>query len=164
MIERAAKYLVGKPRAVIRYPWAIRSEKLNGYADSDWAGDKLKAKSTSGGAIEWGGHILKTWSSTQSTVALSSGEAELYALTKAAAQCLGMLAILKDFGVITDATLHSDSTAAIAIVHRQGLGRTRHIKVQFLWLQEKIKHGELLVDKIGTEKNKADLMTKHLSI
>ena len=83
-------------------------------------------------------------------------------MTKTAAQALGMLAILNDFGHKVEAELHSDSNAAIGIVHREGLSRTRHIKVQFLWLQEKVKDKSLVVSKVGTEHNKADLMTKNL--
>ena len=44
------------------------------------------------------GHCVKTWSSTQATVALSIAEAELYALTKGAAQGLGMMTLLAYFG------------------------------------------------------------------
>ena len=59
----------------------------------------------------WGKHCLKMWSSTQATVALSSAEAELYALTKGAAQGLGMTALLHDFGVAVSVTVHTDASA-----------------------------------------------------
>ncbi len=54
--------------------------------DSDWAGDKRSRTSTSGGVIKLGCHVLKSWSSTLHCIALSSGEAELYALVKGATQ------------------------------------------------------------------------------
>ena len=44
------------------------------------------------------GGALKSWSSTQATVAMSSGEAEYYALVKGAAEGLGMQALMKDLG------------------------------------------------------------------
>ena len=113
--------------------------------------------------MAYGNHVLKTWSSTQTVVALSSGEAELYALTKVCAQVIGVMQMAKDFGMTLDACIHSDSTAAIGIVHRSGLGRTRHIQVQYLWLQERVKEKELIVNKVGTKENTADLLTKHLS-
>ena len=75
-----------------------------------------------------GGHTLKTWSSSQSTIALSSGEAELYALTKCATQTVGMISMAMDFGVKLSGIVSTDSTAALIIVHREGLGRTRHIE------------------------------------
>ena len=109
-----------------------------------------------------GGHTLKTWSSSQSTISLSSGEAELYALTKCATQTVGLISIAKDFGMHLSAVVFTDSTAALGIVHREGLGRTRHIQCQYLWLQEKTKSKELRVDKVCTKINPADLLTKYL--
>ena len=41
---------------------------------------------------------MKGWSKTQTFVALSSGESELYATLKAAAETLGMLSMMKDLG------------------------------------------------------------------
>ena len=163
ILKKIGKYLVGKPRAVLKFEWANEFEVINGYADSDWAGDRVKAKSTSGGAIMWGNHTCKTWSTTQQTVALSSGEAELYALTKVAAQVLGIMAILRDFGDKVEAVLHTDSTAAMGMVYREGLGRTRHIQVQYLWIQERVRNKELGMKKVDTKSNVADLMTKHLT-
>ena len=142
------------------YKWCEEHESVTGYADSDWAGDKVEAKSTSGGVLEWGGHVMETWSTIQNTIALSSGEAELYALTKAAAQALGLMSILNDFGIKVNSRLFTDSTAAIGIVHREGLGRTRHIRVQYLWLQEKVNNGTVEVEKVKGETNRADVLTK----
>ena len=164
VLNRVARYLAGAPRAILKYPWSKESELIHGSADSDWAGDRVGAKSTSGGAIQWGGNTVKTWSSTQQTIALSSGEAELYALTKCAAQVLGIMAILKDFGMVVDARLWTDSTAALGMVHREGLGRTRHIQVQYLWLQEKVRDKSISVGKVDTKLNVADLMTKFIPL
>ena len=109
-----------------------------------------------------GGDAIKSWASTQQTIALSSGEAELYALTKATSQSMGILQMLRDFGIEGDAQVYSDSTAAIGIVSRHGLGRTRHIKVQYLWIQEKILNGEVDVKKVDGKENIADLFNKYL--
>ena len=163
MLKRVGRYLVGCPRVVQRFEWAHPCAEVEGYGDSDWAGDKSNGKSTSGGAVMWANHVIKTWSSTQQTTALSSGEAELYAMTKAASQVLGIISMLRDFGMVTQGMIKSDATAAIGMVHREGLGRTRHIRVQYLWMQEKVAEKELQVSKVGTLNNVADLMTKHLS-
>ena len=45
-----------------------------------------------------GTHLIKSWSRTQATAALSSAEAELYASIRGSAETLGIKAILKDFG------------------------------------------------------------------
>ena len=120
-LKRLARYLAGKPRYVQRYEWQHFPSHLDAFADSDWAGDKTTRKSTSGGLLTMGGHLIKSWSSSQPTIALSSGEAELYAIVKAASQAAGLVSMLCDFGFNTSATVHTDSTAAIGITHRRGL-------------------------------------------
>ena len=45
---------------------------------------------------------------------------------------------------------------------RKGLGKVRHLKVQYLWIQDRVKHGDLSVVKVWGKDNPADLMTKHL--
>ena len=49
--RRIARYLKFRPRGVLEFPFEPRSEKVDGYADSDWAGEKPSMKSTSGGAV-----------------------------------------------------------------------------------------------------------------
>ena len=162
MLKRVARYLKGCPRMIQRFDWEHDDPKtLIGYADSDWAGDKVDMKSTSGGAIQWGSHILKCWSSSQSTIALSSGEAELYAMTKVATQLAGLVSLAADFGYALTGAVKSDSGTAIGIAHRDGLGgRCRHIKVQYLWIQSRIRDKELSLTKIPGTANPADMMTK----
>ena len=162
-LKRIGRYLKGKPRLVQHFPWGDKIDVLEGFADSDWAGDKNTLKSTSGGAILIGGHCLKAWSTSQNTIALSSGEAELYAMTKVAVQLAGITSLAADFGWQLKGVARSDSNAAIGIAHRGGLGgRCRHIKVQYLWIQEKIKNKELGLEKVLGSDNCADLMTKAL--
>ena len=110
-----------------------------------------------------GAHSLKTWSTNQHIIVLSSGEAELYALTKAGSQTSGVRATAADLGIILDAVLYTDSTAAIRMTFRTGVGKVRHIRVQYLWLQEKVADKELGLDKVLGTLNQADLMTKGLA-
>ena len=110
----------------------------------------------------WGLHCLKSWASTQATVALSSAEAELYALTKGASQALGVMTLLEDFGIKTRSTLHTDASAAIGIVRRAGLGKLRHLNVRYLWLQDHLRSGQMDLRKVAGVANAADLVTKHL--
>ena len=74
---------------------------------------------------------------------MSSGEAALYALTKGAAQVLGLSSMSADFGEELGCTVRSDSSAALAISQRVGLGKVRHIQVQYLWIQERHYEGSL---------------------
>ena len=110
----------------------------------------------------WGKHIIKSLSSTQSVIALSSGEAEYYGMVKGASVGLGMQSVLRDFEISVKLTLKSDASAAIAIASRRGLGKVRHIEVCQLWLQEKVRSGEIKVVKVGTDENVADSLTKYV--
>ena len=161
-LKRIGRYLKGKPRMVQAFGWADPGDcEIVCFADSDWAGDRSDMRSTSGGVVMWGGHCLKAWSTSQTTVALSSGEAELYAVTKAATQVAGMVSMAADFGLAWSGTVKSDSSAAIGIAHRDGLGgRCRHIRVQYLWIQGRIREGELDLKKVPGTCNPSDVMTK----
>ena len=110
----------------------------------------------------WGAHCFKSWACTQAIVALSSAEAELYALTKGASQAFGVMTLFEDFGVTTRAVLHTDASAAIGIVRRAGLGKLRHLNVRYLWLQDHLRSGQMDLHKVAGVANAADLVTKHL--
>ena len=110
-----------------------------------------------------GRHMLSAWSSTQAVIALSSGEAELYAMVKGATHTLGMLSLAADFGSTLGAQIRGDSTAAIGIVNRTGVGKLRHIRVQYLCLQERVRDGDVTVKKVLGTENAADLFTKNLA-
>ncbi len=163
LLKRLARYLVGAPRAVLHFEWQSMPKGFDTYVDGDWAGCKKTCRSTSGGAIKHGWHLIKSWATTQSIVALSSGESELYALTKGAAQSLGMASLADDLGLDTTLKLHTDASATIGIVRRRGLGKLRHLNVQYLWLQDRADSGDIDVTKVAGHDNPADLMTKHLA-
>ena len=109
-----------------------------------------------------GGHLIKSWSSTQTTIALSSGEAEYYGLVKAASQALGMRSMMNELNVETGIEIMSDSSAAIGISKRRGLGKMRQVEVCQLWLQEKVFRNEIQIHKVPGEVNLADALTQHV--
>ena len=110
-----------------------------------------------------GTHVIKTWSKTQSLIALSSGESEFYAALKASAEGLGLLSMMKDFGWTATGQVLGDASAALGIIHRKGLGRTRHIDTGFLWIQQTAAEKRLSYGKVLGTDNPADLLTKHLT-
>ena len=110
-----------------------------------------------------GNHCIKSWSSTQKSITLSSGEAELVAAVKTCTELIGVCQMAHDWGHKIEARVYVDSSAAVGVAHRRGNGKLRHVKVGTLWIQERIEEGELALDKVLGEKNPADLMTKYLS-
>ena len=110
-----------------------------------------------------GAHCVKTWSSTQKTVALSSAEAELIAMVKTSIEALGIMQLQREWGgVDMGSRIFADSSAALGVVQRRGCGKLRHIRVGMLWVQHKRENGELEYQKVEGSRNPADLMTKHL--
>merc|ERR1712218_248472 len=159
-LKRVARYLVGRPRTVSIFRYGDRSMSLIVEGDSDHAGCARTRKSTSGGIIRWGAHILKWWSKTQPTIALSSGDAELAALVKSTSEGLGMIAAMEEWGIKCDLVVKSDAVATIGMVKRQGLGRIRHLAVADLWIQQKSKEGQVHYKKLEGSKNTSDILTK----
>ena len=86
-----------------------------------------------------GKHLLKSWSSTQASVALSSGEAEFYGVVRGAGVGLGVKALFSDLGLAMPSCVWTDSSAAIGIAGRQGLGKLRHIECLALWMQQRLR-------------------------
>ena len=163
-LKRLARYLKLFPRMTTRYEWQASPQRLDVFTDTDHAGCLRSRKSTSGGFVMHGQHILKSWSSTQAIIALSSGEAEYYGLVKGASEGLGLQSVLREGGHPLRLLLHTDSTAARGIAGRLGLNKkTRHIATHFLWLQQKVEEEALEIRKVPGQSNPADLGTKYLA-
>ena len=159
-LKRLCRFLVGLPRLVYRYDFQ-EVNFVDVYTDTDWAGCPRTRKSTSGGCIMLNGHSIKTWSSTQTSVALSSGEAEFAGVVRGAGIGLGYCSLLADLGVSLPMRLWTDSSAAIGICSRQGLGKLRHLDTHTLWVQQAVRCRRFQLRKIPGESNPADLLTKH---
>ena len=110
-----------------------------------------------------GEHHVKSWSITQKRVTLSSAEAELGALVKTSTEVIGVLQMAEGLGRAMTAEVLVDSSAALAVVHRKGCGKLRHIRVGQLWVQEVAENEELKFQKVKGEENPADINTKHLT-
>ena len=110
-----------------------------------------------------GFHYIKSWSSTQKSITLSSGEAELVALVKLSAELLGVMQLAKDWGLEKGGDVYVDSAAALGVVKRKGNGKLRHIRVGQLWVQEKRETGELGYHKVDGKTNPSDVLTKAVS-
>ena len=113
-----------------------------------------------------GGHTIKTWSSNQAVIALSSGEAEYYSMVKAGSVGMGIESLLKDLGVddLDKIDIKTDASAAIGIGSRIGIGKVRHIEVNQLWLQDKVAMGKITLTKVPTSDHLADALTKGVDV
>ena len=83
-----ADYLPTTHNGFVTFPQNNILLDLRCYTDSDWAGDKTTRRSTSGWLCSLLGAPLSCASRTQSTMTLSSAEAELMALSSGMAESL----------------------------------------------------------------------------
>ena len=105
--------------------------------------------------------MITHWSRTQPVVALSSGEAELNASLKGGCELIGARELLCEMGREYTMRLYGDSSACKGTLHREGVGKLKHISVKQLWLQEKVNSGQIGFVKIQREINSADAFTHH---
>ena len=121
----------------------------------------MTRKSTSGGVVMIGNHPITHWSRTQATIALSSGEAELNASVKGAAEGLGLKQLAQEMEWMLELHLLGDSSAAKGIMLRTGAGPIKHLSTKQLWIQERVTNKEVVPVKIGRSLNLSDSCTHH---
>jgi hypothetical protein len=136
-VKRILRYLVATPCFRIWYPKGSTFE-LIGYSDSDYAGCKVDRKSTSG-TCQFLGRSLVSWSSKkQTSVALSTAEAEYVAAGQCCAQLLWMRQTLQDFGYnLSKVPLLCDNESAIRMADNPvEHSRTKHIDIRHHFLRD----------------------------
>ena len=154
LLKRLARYLIAQPDLSLIY-WQQRAPAhVTVCVDSDFAGDKICRKSTTGMAMYLGRHLIKATSNLQSVLGLNVSESEYYALVHGACHGLGVQANFLDLGV------HLGLIVAKAFASRQGLGKQRHVQTRFLWLQQAVAASRVVIRKISTTKNTSDILTK----
>ena len=69
-LKRVLRFLKGCKRSRINFVWQDPVDTVTGMSDSDWAGCLKTRRSSSGGTVFMGKHLIHHYSNTQSTVAL----------------------------------------------------------------------------------------------
>ena len=139
---------------------------LLGYSDANWASERNTGrKSTSGGVVYLNGNAVKCYSRLQPIVALSSAESELFALTEAAKELLGLKQLFEHLfdEVASPLPLLTDSSSARQVGQMTGfLRRLRHVDLRLCFLQDRVEAGQLLLEHTPGTENVSDLQTKNL--
>ena len=102
------------------------------------SGDKRSRKSTSGGRAMRGKHCLRTWSTTEGAIALSTAEEEMYAMVDGVLRMKGMKSMLVELGLASCddvIELLVDSAGEKSLISRRGLRKMRHVELRDLWIQ-----------------------------
>ncbi|CAE7207180.1 RE2 [Symbiodinium natans] len=161
-LKRVGKYIAKYPVEKWHFELQEAPAQLESFSDSDWATDRRTRRSMSSTYQRFGKHLLDTSCGRQSLVALSSGEAEFYAMVKTAAEGKLTTEILRHFGWKVEHRVLSDSSAARSMAQRVGCGKVKHLSLKEMWIQQAVRNKELSIGKVDTLMNISDLGTKAL--
>ena len=156
-VKHPLKYLAGtkhfeqKLQPTLSLSPQHKAIDINIYVDSDWAGCHDTRRSTSGVSLFVLGANILSHSRTQATVALSSGEAELYAIGSGTADALFVRSLVEESKIFQKANLciFTDSNVGKSIASRFGASRkTKHVELRYLYVQELVASGMVRVKKV----------------
>ncbi|KAM2621688.1 hypothetical protein TB2_026408 [Malus domestica] len=138
---------------------------IEGYTDSDWAGNVLDRKSTTGYCTLVGGNLVTWKSKKQSVVARSSAEAEYRAMASTACELIWLKSLLHDLDIISSKPilLHCDNQAAMHIAANPVFHeRTKHIEVDCHFVRNQVQSKLLQTAFVRSSDQLADVFTKPL--
>ncbi|GJZ69968.1 putative ribonuclease H-like domain-containing protein [Tanacetum coccineum] len=160
-VKRIFKYLKGKPNLGLWYP---RESPLNleAFSDSDYGGSNLDRKSTTGGCQFLGQRLISWQCKKQTIVATSTTEAEYVAAANCCGQVLWVQNQLLDYGFnFMNTKIHIDNESTICIVKNPVYhSKTKHIEIRHHFIRDCYEKKLISVEKIHTDLNVADLLTK----
>ncbi|ODQ69604.1 hypothetical protein LIPSTDRAFT_32455, partial [Lipomyces starkeyi NRRL Y-11557] len=139
---------------------------LEGYCDANWAGDLDTTRSTSGylfrittGTITWN-------SKRQTSVALSTAEAEYMALSEAATEALYLRQLLRElhYSQLVPTVIYENNQSYISMAYNPTFhARSKHIDIRYHFIRERIESKEVALVHKPTEDMLADVFTKALA-
>lgn len=165
-VKQILRYIKGTISYGLRYTRDSYRNLLTGYTDSDLAGDVVDRRSTRGMCFDLNGNLISWRSQKQRVIALSSCEAEYMAATLAACQSIWLRGLLREVSrqQVGSVILYIDNKSAIELMKNPVLhGRSKHIDARFHFIfRECIERVELVVQYVGTQEQKGDILTKAL--
>ena len=138
---------------------------LEGYVDANWAGDLNGRKSTSRYLFTFAGGAVSWQSRLQKYVALSTTKTEYIAANEAGKKRLWLKRFLQELGLKQDGyVVNCDSQSAIDLSKNSMYhSHSKHIEVRYHWLRLVVEQQSFELEKIHTDKNLADMLTKVVS-
>jgi hypothetical protein len=163
-VKRIFKYLQGTQDFGLWYP-RNADLTLHAYTDADWAGSVDDRKSTSGGAFYMGPRLVSWFSKKQSSIALSTAEAEYVAAASCCTQLLWMMQTLQDFQIkcSSPVSIMCDNTSAISISKNPVMhSKTKHIPIKYHFLREQVLEQKVKLEYVPSKEQVVDIFTKPL--
>ncbi|GJW51867.1 hypothetical protein Tco_0093218 [Tanacetum coccineum] len=158
------RYIKGTSHLGLWYPKGTGVETIV-YADSNHAGDYVDRKSTSGVCTFMGCCLTSWFSKKQTALAISTTKAEYVSAGKACQQALWIKQALVDYDInLDDIPILCDNKGAIDLSKNPVLhSRTKHIEIRHHFLRDNFQKGNISIEKVSSEDNIADILTKPLT-
>lgn len=159
--KRVFRYLKGTQDHVIRYKRGC--SRLTGFCDSDWVGDQDDRRSTTGFVFVLNGGPIT--SRSQTSVALSTLEAEYMAMSEATKEGIWLRSLLMDLGheQKDGLSIRVDNQSAIKLCDNAEFhNRSKHIDIRYHFVRDESEKGTISFDYIASQENAADVFTKSL--
>ncbi|KXJ71784.1 hypothetical protein RP20_CCG019713 [Aedes albopictus] len=129
-VKHLFRYLKGTKTIRLKYS-AVGDSKLVGYSDADWASDLDDRRSKSGYVFLLQGGAVSWCCKRQSTVSLSTCEAEYMSLSAAVQEASWWRGLVSQFGETDAIELRCDNQSTICIARNGGYTpRTKHIDIR----------------------------------
>jgi hypothetical protein len=168
-MKRLVKFMIDTSEYGFRIAPSVpktKKWKLTGYTDSDWSGDKDNRHSVSGYSMFLNGAVVLWKSKLQKPLALSSAEAEYYALCEAAKDVKYISMVLRSLGIEVELpiTIYCDNVGAIFMTENaSATTRTKHVDARYHYVRELLETGFIRIIFVRSEDNKSDWFTKNVS-
>ncbi|GAA6034961.1 hypothetical protein JCM8097_002115 [Rhodosporidiobolus ruineniae] len=141
--------------------------KVQAFVDSDFAGDEVTRRSTTGGVVQVDGSTVMTFSRRQPAVSLSTYSAEINAISTVSVEAEWVDSLVVPLRDVSSPTivLFNDNLSAVNKLRSATFAEQvpKHVDVKAKRLSEQIQQGFLSLSWIPGEENPADLLTKPLS-
>jgi len=162
-VKRIFRYLVGTKTYALRYG---TSNSSGGYSDADW-GSGQDRKSVGGFVFLLNGSAISWSSKKQTSIALSTTEAEYMAMTQATKEIVWLRVLLEELGALAHITqmsqLYGDNQGALALARNPEYhARTKHIDIQYHFVRELVMVEKVFLNYCPSSDMIADIMTKSL--
>ncbi|OWZ06851.1 Integrase, catalytic core protein [Phytophthora megakarya] len=166
-IKRVLRYLKGTVSHGLSYKFGNGPGTplhVTEYSDANWAGDSKSAKSTSGAVLQVNSMTISWASRKQTTVALSTMEAEYVAACAAVQDCIGIRQLLGELHLLpknSSILLRVDNQSAIkSMENAVSSQRTRHLNIKYHFVRDAITNKDVKVEYCPSQQQLADLLTK----
>jgi hypothetical protein len=137
------------------------------FSDSDYGGDRIDGKSTSGCLVRFNGDVISWYSKKQKVVSMSTTEAEYIALSEAVKEALWYSQwVFEVCKYKTRPSMYCDNTGAISLSGNDVIhDRSKHIRLRYHHVRDEVKvQKSIKVIHVSTQDQEADILTKSLEV